>query len=59
MKRFTVTIKDTTAWTITVRAHNRDRAEDLAWELFQHAADRSELFTEDSDTTVRVEEVVL
>lgn len=53
-----VTIKDITAWTTTVRAKDAIHAEELAWELFQTAADRNELFEEDSDTTVQVEEVV-
>ncbi len=53
-----VTIKDITAWTTTVRAKDSIHAEELAWGLFQNAADRSELFEEDTDTTVKVEEVV-
>ncbi len=52
-----VTIKDITAWTTTVRAKDATHAEELAWSLFHTAADRNELFEEDSDTTVQVEEV--
>ena len=58
MKAHRVTIKDITAWTTTVRAKDAIHAEALAWNLFQTAADRSEHFAEDSDTTVQVEEVV-
>lgn len=56
MRPFTVTIRDITAWTATVRAKDAIHAEDLAWQLFQ-ASDRSEHFEELSDTTVQVEEV--
>ena len=56
MKSFILTIKDITAWTITVRAHDAIRTEERAWKLFDESSDRSEHFETDSDTTVRVEE---
>lgn len=52
-----VTIKEITAWTTTVRAEDSIHAEEMAWSLLHTAADRNELFEEDSDTTVQVEEV--
>lgn len=58
MKAFSVTIRDITAWTTTVRAKDAMHAEELAWVLFQQADDRSEHFEVDDDTTVKVEEVV-
>lgn len=57
MRTFTVTIKDITAWTTTVRARGSIEAEEIAWKLFQTASDRSEHFEVDDDTTVQVEEV--
>ena len=57
MSPFSVTIKDFTEWQITVRANDHEHAEQLAWDLFQLAGDRSEHFQEHSDTTVQVEEV--
>ena len=57
MNAFTVTIRDITAWTTTVRARDATHAEQLAWELFQSAGDRGEHFEADDDTTVQVEEV--
>ena len=59
MTAFTVTIKDITAWTTTVRAKDAIQAENIAWDLFNNSSDRSEVFEADSDTTVKVEEVVL
>ena len=59
MTAFTVTIKDITAWTTTVRAKDAIQAENIAWDLFNNSSDRSEVFETDNDTTVRVEEVVL
>jgi hypothetical protein len=58
MSKHRVTIKDFTAWTATVDAHDATHAEELAWKLFHNAGDRAEHFEEDSDTTVQVEEVI-
>lgn len=53
-----VTIRHITAWTTTVRAKDATHAEQLAWQLFHNATNRSDIFEEDSDTTVQVEEVI-
>jgi hypothetical protein len=58
MNRFHVTIRDITAWTITLQANDSIHAENLALNLFQTATDRSEHFEDDSNTTVQVEEAV-
>ena len=59
MKPYTITIRDVTAWTITLLATDSLDAEDRAWKLFQDNPNRSDLFEDDSDTTVQVEEVQL
>ena len=56
MSRFTVTITDKVFWTTTVDATDEIDAENKAWVLFQ-TSDRSEQFDEDSNTTVRVDEI--
>ncbi|MGE0700788.1 MAG: hypothetical protein AB7O57_16935 [Hyphomicrobiaceae bacterium] len=58
MSPFTVTIRDITAWTTTIRARDAIHAESQAWELFQSAGDRSEHLEVDDNTTVQVEEVL-
>jgi hypothetical protein len=53
--KYRVTIKDFTTWAISLEAEGSLEAESLDWDMFQQA-DQRELFEDDSDTTIQVEE---